>query len=307
LLEHPLIQRVIGLDVQPPPPPQDPKLRFITADIRDEYLLRTVMEEEGVDTVLHLAFQNADGVDHVMARETNVHGTLVVLEAADKCPQVQKLIIAGSTAAYGARRDNPQPLAETARLRASGLAYAVHKRRIEEELTKALPQIRRSLQISVLRLATIVGPAERARGPVKRFCELPFGASVILRPGGIQFISEDDAVAAFCKALEAKELRGAFNIAPDDHVTIAEICDSLGKGRLALPYCLLWLALFLGRRLFGAEVPEGVVAYLAHPLVASGKKFQDATGFTCADGSLAALLKCTQSLRAPAPDPAGPA
>ena len=296
LLEHPLVVRVVGMDVLAPGLPANPKFRTVIADIRDEYLLRSVLEEEGIDTIFHTAFLNADDLSDVRARETNVHGTIVVLEAADKSPRVQKLVIAGSTAAYGARRRNPRLLAESHPLKASGLAYAVHKRRIEEELAKAMPQVRRGLQVAVLRLCTVVGPAERSGGPVHRFCRLPFVVSALGRPGGLQFLSESDALEAFCRALETPQLRGAFNVVPDDCVSVAQLCASLGKSRLPLPGPLLKLGLWLGRRLFKSTIPPSVSDYLAFPVVASNQKFKEAVGFAPAHGSLEAVLACARSL-----------
>ena len=295
LLEHPLVERVVGVDRLPLGVAFHPKLRWLNSDIRDEYLLRSVLEEEGVNVIFHLNFLNADFSQRVLARETNIHGTLVVLEAADKSPRVEKLVIAGSTAAYGARRGNPQPLNESHPLKASGLAWAAHKRTIEEELAKALPHVRRSLQVCVLRLATIVGSSQRPQGPVHRFYSLPFAVSVLGRRGGLQFLSEEDAVTALCHALKAETLRGAFNVVPSDHVTTAEACRALGRRRVPVPFTLLWLTLFLGRRLFGTKIPEGAAAYLAYPLVASGKKFEEATGFVCARSSRQALESCARS------------
>jgi len=299
LLRHPLVARVVGVDLRPPARARaHPKSRFVLADIRDQYTLRSVLEEEGIDVVFHLAFLDASRPDDVRARETNVNGTLVVLEAAHKCPRVQKLIIAGSTAAYGACRGNPRPLPESHPLRASGWAFAEHKRRVEEELAKALPQIRRSLQVSVLRLCTVAGPSQRAGGPISRLRALPFAASVLGRPGGLQFLSEADAQEAFCRAMEAPELRGPFNAVPDDGVSLAEVCRSLGKRRVPLPYSALWLGLLLGRRFFGSSIPEGVTGYLAYPVVASNRKLQETAGFRCAQGSLEALRGCVDGLKA---------
>jgi UDP-glucose 4-epimerase len=296
LLEHPLVARVIGMDAAAPGLPEHPKLRTISADIRDHYLLRSILEEEAVDTVFHTAFLNADDTDDVRARETNVHGTIVILEAADKSPRVQRLVITGSTTAYGARRGNGRLLAETNPLRAAGLAYAVHKRRVEEELAKAMPQIRRSLQVAILRLCTVVGTGERPGGPVHRFCRLPMAVSALGRQGALQFLSESDAMEAFCRALEAPQLRGAFNVVPDDSVSIAQICRALEKWRLPLPLSWLWLGLWLGRRLFKGTFPEGIASYLAYPVVASNQKFKAAVGFAPAHGSLEALLACARSL-----------
>jgi UDP-glucose 4-epimerase len=297
LLEHPLVARVVGVD-RSAPDIASSKFRFVSADIRDEYLLRSVMEEENADTVFHLAFLNADDLRDVRARETNVHGSIVVLEAANKCPKVQKFVIAGSTAAYGAKRRNPKTLAESHPLKATGLAYAVHKRRLEEELVKAMPQLRRDLQVSVLRLCTVVGPHERPGGPIERLRRLPCVFSVLGRAGGLQFLSESDALEAFCRALEAPQLRGAFNVAPDDSVTVAEVCRGLGKTRIPVPGPLLTLGLWLARRFFKSTLPPSLADYLAYPVAASNQKFKAATGFKPAHGSLEALLACARSLPA---------
>ena len=299
LLENPLVACVIGMDATDPGLPAHPKLRTVNADVRDEYFLRNVLEEESVDAVFHMAFLNADDVDDVRARETNVHGTIVVLEAADKSPRVQRLVIAGSTAAYGARRGNVRLLTETHRLRAAGLAYAVHKRHIEEELAKAMPQVRSSLQVAVLRLCTVVGPGERPGGPVHRFCRLPFTVSALGRQGALQFLSESDALEAFCRVLEAAQLRGAFNVVPDDSVPFSQICHELEKLRIPVPLSCLWLGLWLGRRLFKTTIPEGIASYLAYPVVASNQKFKEAMGFIPAHGSLEALLTCARGLTTP--------
>ena len=249
-----------------------------------------------MNVIFHLAFLNADFSQRVLARETNIHGTLVVLEAADKSPRVERLVIAGSTAAYGAQRRNPKSIDESHPLKASGLSWAAHKRAIEEELAKALPRARRNLQVCILRLATIVGPSERPQGPVHRFCRLPFAVSALAHRGGLQFLSEEDAVTALCSTLETENLRGPFNVVPDDHLTTAEVCRILRRRRVPVPFTLLWLALFLARRIFRTQIPEGVAAYLTWPLVASGKKFKEATGFVCAQSSRRALKVCARSL-----------
>ena len=290
LLEQPLVSRVVGVDVSPARLSAHPKLQFVHADIRDAYLLRSIMADEAVDAVIHLAFCDAQRPEDVRARETNVHGTLVLLEAAAKCASVNNLIIAGSTAAYGARRGNPPLLEESQRLRALGLACAVHKRLIEEELAKALPQIRRSLQVSVLRLCMVVGPSEGPHGPVRRFRCLPFAVSALGRRNRLQFLSEDDAAEAFCRAVQAPELRGAFNVTPNDSIPFDEVCRILGQRRLPVPLTLIRLGLWAGRRLFSADIPAGVAGYLAYPVVASNKKAREALGFAAARGSREALL-----------------
>jgi UDP-glucose 4-epimerase len=289
LLEHPLIERVVALDHRPGPTQPHAKLRSVRADIRNGYLLRSILEEEAIDAVVHLAFIDSTESGLVLAREINLQGTLVVLEAADKSSAVRKMIIAGSTSSYGARRGNPRQLMESDSLRASSLPYALHKRRMEEEIGRSMPQIRASLQVCILRLATIVGEGEHLDGPVRRARNLSMGLRPLLHKGGLQFLSEQDAATAFCRALEAQDCRGAFNVAPDDSLTTAEAYRCLDKSAIPLPLWMIWSLLFVGRKLFGSAIPEGIAAYLAHPIIASNAKIKKSLGFSCALNSREAL------------------
>lgn len=297
LLESPKVERVVGLDVAAPRGVESPKFRFHAADVRDEFLLRTVLQEERVDAVFHLAFAMGEPKDAVRSREINVGGTLTVLEACHKTASVKRLILSASASAYGARRGNPEYLTESDPLRADTLLYGVHKRQVEEEVSRALPAVRRGLEVALLRICTIVGRGERGDGPVKTFCALPAGVSVLFHEGGLQFITEQDLTAVMLKALEAPVLRGAFNVAPDDYTTVAEICRALDKPRVPLPYFLLWGALYLARRLGGRlDLSEKVVSYLAYPCVLSNAKVKEALGVRFTRGSLDAFLDCARAL-----------
>lgn len=301
LLEHPLVERVVGVDLKPPQAPPHRKLRHLAADIRDEYRLRSVLEDERVDAVFHLAFMMGEPKDAVLAREINVNGSLTVLEAAHKSTGVTKLVFAGSASAYGARAGNPEFLREEHPLRASTLGYGLHKRLVEEEVAKALPAIRRDLKVMMLRICTVVGASERGDGPVKAFCSLPVGVSVLARRGGLQFLAEADLLRVLVRALEAPDVSGTYNVAPDDYTTIPELCRRLGKPRIALPYSALWLAFFLARRLLGRrDLTEKIVGYLAYPCVLSNEKIKKALGVHFSQRSLEAFAACAETLKSQA-------
>jgi len=301
LLDHPLVSRVVAIDVAPSKL-EHPNLKHHAADIRDEFLLRSILEDEAIDTVFHLAFVMGEPRDEVRARAVNVGGTLNVLEAANKSSTVKRLIISGSASAYGARRGNPEFLREEDPLRAGTLRYGVHKRMVEEELHRALPSVRHSLQVALLRICTIVGASERGSGPVATFCGLPMGVSVLFHAGALQFIHEDDLMKVMLKVMEAPDARGAFNVAPDDYTTIAEICRALGKPRVPAPYFLLWLALYLLRRVGGkTDLTEKVVSYLAYPVAVSNQKIKTALGIRFPKTSLEAFLDCAKALAASRP------
>lgn len=296
LLTHPQAGRVIGLDAAPGSL-SHPKFRHYNGDIRDEFYLRSILQEEKIDAIFHLAFIMGEPRDQALAAAVNVGGTLTVLEAASKTSAVKKLIISGSASAYGARSDNPEFIAEERALRASTLRYGVYKRQVEEHLAKALPDARKDLRVTMLRVCTIVGSSERGEGPVSTFCGLPCGVSILLRKGGLQFIHEDDLLDVMLRVMEAP-CQGVYNVAPDDYTTLAALCRALGKPRVPLPYWALWLAFFLARRLLGrADVTEKVVSYLAYPVVLSNQKIKRDLGVVFKKGSEEAFVECARALR----------
>lgn len=295
LLSQPLVERVVNLDLRPSQA-KDPRLRHHMADIRSEYLLRAILEEERIDTVFHFACATGEPRDQVLARETNVGGTLCVLEACDKSPGVRKLIVASSASAYGARWRNPEFLSENDPLRASTLREGIDKRLMEEELQKSLPAVRTLLQVSILRLCTILGPAQSSASLIRSFCALPAAPSVALRPGGLQFLAESEAAGVMIRIMESPEARGVFNVAPDDYVTLPQLCRALGKRRVPVPYWTLWTALLLARCLSGrGGLTERAAGSLAYPLAMSNAKLKRTLGLKFPKSSLAAFLDLVRS------------
>ena len=52
------VERVVGLSASAPGGPNE--VKHYRADIRDEFLLRSILEEEGIDTIYHLAFMSPE-------------------------------------------------------------------------------------------------------------------------------------------------------------------------------------------------------------------------------------------------------
>lgn len=293
MLSHPLVSKVVAVDLKPPKMPARPKFKHHSADIRDEFLLRSIIEEEGIDTIFHLAFMETDRSKAALSHAVNVGGTMAVFDAANRSSGVNKLVVTSSTWAYGARRSNHVPLKESDRLRANDWPYGLHKRLVEEELAKSLPQCRKGLHVAVLRLCTVVGSSERAAGPVRLFCEAPFCVSVMLRGGEVQFLSEADFCRAMSRAMEEAGFHGTYNVAPDGWTSVSRLCARLGKTRLPLPYSLLWVYFYLARKM-RPSIPgfsENIADLLAFPVVVSNEKIKKALGLHFEKDSEEAFLE----------------
>jgi CDP-glucose 4,6-dehydratase len=81
------------------------KLKAIAnGDVRDQKLLERVLGEYEIETVFHLAAQTCVGIANsnpVSTFETNVQGTLAVLEACRRSPRVKWIVVASTDKAYG--------------------------------------------------------------------------------------------------------------------------------------------------------------------------------------------------------------
>ena len=93
---------VIGLDTAPPKEALK-GLDFIQADVRNP-LLTDLLAEEGVNTIVHLAFLDSDHPSEA-AFDLNVMGTMKVFGAA-AAAGVKKIVVKSSTMVYGAKPDN---------------------------------------------------------------------------------------------------------------------------------------------------------------------------------------------------------
>ncbi|HEU0050814.1 MAG TPA: GDP-mannose 4,6-dehydratase [Patescibacteria group bacterium] len=82
----------------------DQRVILYTGDIRDEKLVRDIVFNEEIDTIFHLAAQPLVTVALANPRqtwETNLIGTLNILEAARGNTRIRSVVVASSDKAYG--------------------------------------------------------------------------------------------------------------------------------------------------------------------------------------------------------------
>src|SRR5919199_1514272 len=101
LTSHPGIDRVIGVDVVPPPHDIG-SADFVRADIRNPVIAK-VIARAAVDTVVHMNViaTPRQGGGRVSMKEINVIGTMQLLAACQKAPSVQRLVVKSTAGVYG--------------------------------------------------------------------------------------------------------------------------------------------------------------------------------------------------------------
>lgn len=111
LVDQPGIDRVIGVDVVPPPRPL--AAEFVRADIRNPAITK-LLDEAGVDTVVHMGViatpRQAGG--RSLMKDINVIGTMQLLGACQRAESVRRLVVKSTAAVYGSGPKDPAMISE---------------------------------------------------------------------------------------------------------------------------------------------------------------------------------------------------
>jgi len=276
LERHDGCARVLGTDRREPEIRAE-KLRFLRKDIRDPSLIE-FWRDQGVRTLVHLAFIVDPIHDEKEMHDINVNGTLNVLRI---CKQlgVRHVIVASSGTAYGAWPDNPVPLREDhpIRLFPPTLSYAHHKGLNEAhfaDFMKKHPEI----VFNVVRPCIVYGP--NVNNYLSRFLKtLPVVPLVDGKDPPLQLVHEDDVARLFTLLMERKA-PGPFNVAGKGVLRLSELAAMVGKKTVRVPGPLMVpLARLLWKLDLLLEAPAGLIDYMRYPWVLHTGRARDLLGF----------------------------
>ena len=210
----------------------DPGFRFVKGTVRDVELVESLVKE--CDVVYHLAA--AVGVQLTVDRpvhtiETNIHGTEIILEAANKFKK--KILLASTSEVYGKNEkvpfseDDDTVLGST---KFSRWSYACSKA-IDEFLGFAYHD-QYGLDVVVARLFNAIGPRQVGHYGmvVPRFVERALkGEDIIIYGDGRQsrcFSYVGDVSKALMGLMNSGESGGkVYNVGSDEEVTIEGLAD----------------------------------------------------------------------------------
>jgi UDP-glucose 4-epimerase len=264
-------ERIVIADARPPSTYYRPKTEYARLDVRDRDGVRALLERERPDALVHLAFILNPSHDEHLMYDVDVNGTHNVLEAAGAAgtPQV---LVTSSASAYGAFPDNPVPLTEEDPVRgAPDFSYARDKTEADRvcQLWAAKYPDR---TMTIVRPCIVLGP-NVDNYLVRLWTHQPFMIDHGHMDYELQFVHEDDVVAAISMLLEGKH-GGAFNVAGDGTITAQECAELIGSPIRKMPlkaYRALARAMWAIRR---AEAPPGSIDFAIHPWIVSAEKLK---------------------------------
>ncbi len=274
---RPEVEEIVDLDLRPPASPPD-KVRFVERSVTED--LRDLFTDPArpIDVALHLAW-NVDPLrDPRRQRQTCIGGTRRFLEGC-AAGAVKHLLFMSSATAYGAGPDHATPLAESEPPRDHrGNQYAAEKAEAEE-LCRRFAAERPGTLLQIVRPAIVGGP--NASSFIFRWMEKPlFFLPRALDPE-IQFVHEDDVARALSAIVDAKA-EGAWNVAPDDTLTVRRAVGIAGARSLTLPFGVLYALAGVAWKLDLRQViesPAPFLNYLAYPWLVDNRKIKQELGF----------------------------
>jgi UDP-glucose 4-epimerase len=261
LAADPAVDRVIGVDVIPPPHDIG-AADFVRADIRNPVIAR-IIDHAGVEVVVHTSViatpLGAGG--RVSMKEINVIGTMQLLAACQKSASLQRIVVKSTAAVYGSSPRDPAMFTEGMlgkREPRSGWG----KDSIEVEgYVRGFVRRRPDVDVVTLRLANIVGPGIRTA--MTDYFALPVIPTPLGFDGRLQFVHEDDSLEAL-RLAAVGSAEGTINVAGDGVLMLSQAARLAGRPTMPIPPQLGGAARQLLRRRGLVDLSPEQMRYLSH-------------------------------------------
>lgn len=213
------------------------RFRLVRADIvRDQPALSAIFEHEATrpDVICHLAAWagvRPSIADPLMYQQTNVEGTLRLLELARK-HRVKPFVFASSSSVYGARRK--VPFSEDDRVDDPISPYAATKK--AGELLGYTYHYVHGLRFLALRFFTVYGPRQRPEMAIHLFARrILDGEPIVIHGDGSSsrdYTYVDDCIRGVVAAIDrAHQIEGyrIYNLGCSDTVTLSRLVELLER------------------------------------------------------------------------------
>ncbi|MQY03510.1 NAD-dependent epimerase/dehydratase family protein [Actinomadura macrotermitis] len=266
LAERQDVRKVVAIDAQRG---DVPGVTWRVVDIRDPLLSNRLSD---VDVLVHLDIARSPDLDPRERRTHNVRGAQTVV-LAGAAARVRRVVLVTSAMVYGARPDNPVPLAEDAPLRAEADESIAGDHLEIEELAANAPAVHPGLDVTVVRPAALVGPGVDT--VITRHFEAPRLLSVKGSAPAWQFCHIEDLAAAL-EVVVAEDVRGPLGVGCAGWLGAEEVAQITGRRRFELPAALTFGMAQRLHRLGMTPAPATDLHYAAYPWVVDGARLRDA-------------------------------
>ena len=229
-------------------------------DIRDPALAGRLA---GIDVIVHTDLDLAADSEPRPRRAYNVRGAQTVLTAA-AAGGVRRVVLITSAMVYGARPDNPVPIAEDAPLNADPDGSVVGDFMEIEQLAERSPRTNPGMAITVVRPAALVG--EGIDTLITRHFEAPRLLAVKGCAPRWQFCHISDLLSSI-ELAAAGEVNGAFAVGSPGWLEQDEVERLSGLRRIELPAGVTFATAQRLHRAGITPAPVSDLHYVVYPWV----------------------------------------
>jgi UDP-glucose 4-epimerase len=267
---------IAGLDTRPPSADLA-RTEFIRADIRNP-LISKLLPKTGIDTLVHsnVLLAPEPGKDPRQLHDINVIGSLQLLAACEKTPELRSIVVRGSAAIYGAEPNAPAFFTEDMARRFP--LRTRFQRDIGELENYFENHARRYPQVAVMMLRYQPTLGAKLDSPLTRYLRQPVVPVQLGFDPLLQFVHADDAVGAL-EAAVRQPVRGPVNVAGDGSISLTRLLRLAGKVALPIPAPLFSTTLGLGRRLGLPRLPPEAVPWLRNGVTLDCARLVEEVGF----------------------------
>lgn len=268
------VELVLGVDVREPSGLA--RTRFVHADIANP-LVAKHLRDDRIDTLVHASLMSAPGEAGGRARmkERNVISSMQLFAAATDLPDLRRVVLRSTTAVYGSDHRDPAAFREDDAPRGAPEHGAARDAVEVEGYLAALAQRRPELEVTVLRLANLVGPS--VEGPFDALLTLPIVPSVAGFDPRLQFVHEDDALAVVERVLDGGA-PGTYNVAGTGVLYLSQCVRLVRRLRAPVPAPLIDTVSALIRRVGRVEVAAEQLRYLRFGRVVDTARLEERLG-----------------------------
>jgi len=228
LAADPRIERVIGVDGHAGADGLGDAVEFVPADLTTAEPGK-IISSYRVEAVVHLAVSDRRP-DRPAAKEQNVIGTMQLLAACQQAPDLRKVVIRSSTAAYGASFRDPAVFTEDTEARETPRGGFARDVLDIEGYVRGFRRRRPDVAATVLRFAPFIG--RLANTSLTRYFARPIVPTVLGRDPRLQFVHVDDALEILHRSV-VEAHPGTFNVAGAGVITLSQAVRR--AGRIAVP------------------------------------------------------------------------
>jgi len=226
------VHELIGIDVHEPQHDLT-RTEFVRADLRNPLVAR-ILQAAAIDTLVHLSITSQPKASGGRAsmKEHNVIGTMQLMAACQAAPSLRRVVLKSTGAVYGSGHTDPALFDERSTPRVPPRHGFGKDASEAEAYVRMLGRRRDDVEVTVLRLANLVGP--RIDGAFPSFFSLPVLPTVAGFDPRLQFLHEDDAASVLTQATLG-EVAGTFNVAGDGALYLSQAVRIAGRIPVPVP------------------------------------------------------------------------